>query len=136
MSGVNAISTQPRTQAQVATEVNDAPLVASYTALQADRLGAFRNILRTVYAQHEPVRVGKPRLFGRYEGETLVEPYMRLDGRFLYTWNHVAESMYQSDFAHDPTLKDAAQDIVTQVKPEFDGPAAMSADELRALVER
>jgi hypothetical protein len=44
--------------------------------------------------------------------------------------------MYRTEFAHDPTLRQAAQDIVTQAKREFDGPDAMSAGELSALFAR
>ena len=132
MNETRTRSTPVKTVADAAA----APLVATYSPSQADRLGCFRNILRTVYAQEAHVRVGTPRVFGRYEGETLVESYMRLDGRFLRTWNHVLESMYRTEFADDATLRQAAKDIVTQAKREFDGPDAMSADDLSALFAR
>ena len=133
MNETRALSLPSKTVADAAAA---APLVATYTASQADRLGCFRHILRTVYAQEAHVRAATPRVFGRYEGENLVESYMRLDGRFLHTWNHVLDSMYRTEFAHDATLRQAAQDIVTQAKREFDGPDAMSADELSALFAR
>ena len=133
MNETRALSLPSKTVADAAAA---APLVATYTASQADRLGCFRNILRTVYAQEAHVRAGTPRVFGRYEGENLVETYMRLDGRFLHTWNHVLDSMYRTEFAHDGALKQAAQDIVREVKREFDGPDALRAAELTALAER
>ncbi len=134
MNETRALSLPATTVA--APDAADAPLVATYTASQADRLGCFRNILRTVYAQEANVRAGTPRVFGRYEGDNLVESYMRLDGRFLRTWNHVLDSMYRTEFAHDATLRQAAKDIVAQAKREFDGPDAMSADELSTLFAR
>ncbi len=132
MNETRAVSIPVKTVVESAA----APLVATYTTRQADRLSCFRNILRTVYAQEAHVRAGTPRVFGRYEGENLVESYMRLDGRFLRTWNHVLENMYRTEFAADPTLREAAKDIVTQAKREFDSPDAMSADELGALFAR
>jgi hypothetical protein len=111
-------------------------IVVPYSPRQANRLSAFRNILRVVHAQAAPVRAGAPRVYGRYEGDRLAEAYMRLDGKFVRAWNHVAESMYRTEFAHDGALKQAAQDIVREVKREFDGPDALSAAELTALAER
>ena len=110
--------------------------VAPYSPRQADRLSAFRNILRAVHAQAAPVRAGAPQVYGRSEGDRLAEAYLRLDGRFMRAWNHVAASMYRTEFARDGALKRAAQDIVREVKREFDGPDALSAAELTALFGR
>ena len=112
------------------------PAVSPYTPKQADRLGAFRNILRQICEQEQHVRAGDPRKFGFVRDGRMTEVYFRLDGRFLAIWSGVAESMYRTEFAPDEAMRRAALDIVREVKRDFDGPDAMSAKDARDLLGR
>lgn len=109
------------------------PVISAYSPSQADRLGAFRNILRRIHEQEQHLRAGDPRKYGFVRDGKMTEVYFDLDARFLAIWSGIADSMYRSDFGHDAALRDAAQDIVREVKREFDGPDAMSAEQAREL---
>ncbi len=111
-------------------------VVSRYTPEQADRLGAFRNILRLIHEHRQHVRAGSPQKFGFVRDGRMTESYFSLDGRFLAIWSEVAESMYRAEFARDAAMRRAALDIVSEVRREFDGPDAMSAQDARELFAR
>ena len=135
MNERNAIPLPVRTVDAPALPAGE-PVVSGYTAKQADRLGAFRNILRVIHEQRQHVRAGNPQKFGFVRDGRMTEAYFRLDGRFLAIWSATAESMYRTEFAHDAAMRQAALDIVREVRREFDGPDAMSAEEARDLFAR
>ena len=110
--------------------------VAPYTPGQAGRLGVLRNILRLIHEHRQHVRAGSPQKFGFVRDGRMTESYFSLDGRFLAIWSEVAESMYRSEFAGDAAMRRAALDIVREVRREFDGPDAMSAQDARELFAR
>ena len=112
------------------------PAVAPYTPGQAGRLGVLRNILRLIHEQEQHIRDGDPRKYGFVRDGQMTEVYFHMDRRFLAIWAGIAESMYRSDSAHDDAMRQAVRDIVREVKREFDGPDAMSAQDLRDLFAR
>jgi hypothetical protein len=112
------------------------PVVTPYTPRQADRLGAFRNLLRRIHEQAPHIRERNPLRFGPVRDGQVTETYIALDARFVAVWCRVAEAMYRDEFAADEATRRAALDIVREIRREFDGPDAMSADEASALFAR
>lgn len=106
---------------------------------QFDRLNAFRNMLKTVFdAEKEERENGCPSYFGPINKDSgkVKTPYMRMDSSYRATWNEVAANMYATEIMPDPEMKEVADDLVDQLKLEYDGPPAMSVEELTDLFHR
>ena len=114
--------------------------VQPYSAREMDRLRAFSNISKQVHEERAYLRRhDEPRAWGAMNPQTgrLVEPWMRFDGKFLYTWSHVLDNMYSGEFAQDPKMQAAAQEITLSHREQYDGVGkVMTPGELEDLMSR
>ena len=116
---------------------HDEGTIVTISPRNFDRLNAFRTILRNVFDSEEHERQqGRSALMGELENGKVVKPYMKLDSRFRATMNEKASHLYEAELMHDPALKDVADDIVAELKAEYDGPPALTVQECVVLFER
>lgn len=112
------------------------PRIPPYTPREQSRLASFHNMLDKSMEIEQYLKTVPCVGWGRVENGQVVETYMEMDGRFIHTWEHVAQNLYETEFASNPRLKQAAHEIRDTLRAKYDPtPPAMSAEELNRIWE-
>ncbi len=108
-----------------------------FSAHQFDRLNTFKNIVEKVLdAEKDERENGKPSCMGPVKDGKVANPYMRLDSRYRAIWNEKASNLYEQEIMPDPGMKEAADDIVAELKELYEGKPAMTAEKCQELFDR
>jgi hypothetical protein len=111
--------------------------VVLFSARQFDRLNTFKNMVEKVLDSEKDERdTGKSAYLGTVVNGQVRDPYFRLDSRFRAIWNKQAAQLYETELMPDPGMKEAADDIVAELKLQYDGKPAMTPGELVTLFAR
>ncbi len=82
----------------------------------ASRLAVFRHIVQRVNEQEGYIDQNEPHVFGEYKDGVLKTKFFDMDGRFLYTWNNVADRMYEQELANRPETKEVADAVLREAR--------------------
>lgn len=111
--------------------------VVVFPAPKFDRLNVFRNMVdRSLDSQKDERAAGKPMYFGPVTNGRIAQPYLRLDSEFRDRVNRAAFNLYYDELRHDPDMKEIADDMVAELKEQYEDPPAMTPEEARILFER
>ena len=109
-----------------------------YTPREQDRIGVFKNISNRVHDTRSDISRGDTDVgWGQVDDNGRVtKKWMTMDTRFLYTWTHVLESMYQTEFTGKPKMEAASRAIIDSHREQYGSEKVMTQGEVEDLMNR